>query len=383
MTLPVLDLPADPFARGRAHGRAMAERVAANVATYLARFEAGGIDRDTARREGSAWAAFIRADNADYFREMEGIADGADLPVADVAMLTARYEITYANMRDETFAAEREPDGCTAFGLMPEVTAHGGTLIGQNWDWLKGLRGNTLVVRVREGDHPAYVGFTEAGIPGCKVAVNAHGIGLCVNGLVSADDGVRRRAKPLHVRCREVIEARRFDRALLPLLATGRVCSASITVGQADGEVMNLELTPDAHQVLWPDDGILTHANHMRHPASAPSRIERLSPSTLFRDRRVERALRRAAPRITQDSIVAALSDHFSHPASVCRHPDALVPEAKQNVTVAGIIIDLDARQLIVSDGPPCETPLVAYDIDPAAARAAPTAAVAKVRRLA
>jgi hypothetical protein len=43
---------------------------------------------------------------------------------------------------------------------------------------------------------PDFVGFTEAGIVGCKMGVNAVGIGLCVNGLVTNRDGVNGFRKP-------------------------------------------------------------------------------------------------------------------------------------------------------------------------------------------
>jgi hypothetical protein len=50
------------------------------------------------------------------------------------------------------------------------------------------------------------------------------------------------------------------------------------------------------------------------------------------------------------------LSDHFSAPASICRHPDMTLPEPKLVISVAAAAIDLNARTLYVTDGPPCES---------------------------
>lgn len=367
MSLPVLELGDDPFERGLAHGRAMGVKVAENVEIYLARFGVGGIDRAAALKEGGIWADFIAEDTPEYFAEMEGIAKGAGVPLRDVAMLNARYEIIYSVFSKESQSDGRapEPDGCTSFGLMPEVTSHGGTVIGQNWDWLAGLMSRTLVIRVGHEEKPDFVGYTEAGIAGCKMAVNAVGIGLCVNGLVTGQDGRTKYRRPVHVRCRELIEASRMDLALGAFLSSPRVGSANILTGQADGEIFNLELSPEAHQVLLPVDGIVAHANHMKHPGSIPSRMEAIAANTLYRDLRVERALRRAAPRIDLASIREALSDHYSYPASVCRHVDESVPEARRIASVAAIVLDLDARCLHATAGPPCQHPLEAYDLHP------------------
>ena len=50
--LPILDLGDDPFERGLIHGRELAPMIAENIDTYLARFEAGGLDSAAARQEG-------------------------------------------------------------------------------------------------------------------------------------------------------------------------------------------------------------------------------------------------------------------------------------------------------------------------------------------
>ena len=368
MTLPILELGDDPFERGVAHGRFMGAKIAETLEIYLRRFEAGGISREAAAVEGRAWVDFMADDNPEYFREMEGVAEGCGLPLGDIAVLNARYEITYGVFSSEARLAEgrmEEPDGCTSFGLMPAVTAHGGTLIGQNWDWLDGLRGRTFIMRVRRKEKPDFIGYAEAGIVGCKMAINEAGIGLCINGLVTAEDGQNRYRKPVHVRCRETIDADRMDLAIYPFLNTSRVCSTNVLIGQAEGEILNFELSPNAHQVLYPSDGLVVHANHMKHPSSIASRMEWIAPNTLYRDVRVERTLRAASPRIGMEAIEQALTDHYGYPAAVCRHPDPALPEARHVSTVAALVLDLDARVLHASAGTPCTHPMNAYALYP------------------
>ena len=365
MQLTVLDLGSDPRERGRIHGRSMRSEIRDNYATYVERFQAGGAKLPVVLEQSDAWAAFIARDNAEYAEEMAGVAAGAELSLTEIAMLNARYELTYcvfgAEAQSVNSAAVTEQEGCTAFGLLPEMTANGNTLIGQNWDWLQKLRGHVFVMRVKRSAEPGtgkpdFVGFTEAGIVGCKMGVNAAGIGLCVNGLVTNRDGVNGFRKPFHVRCREILDAWTFDKALLPVVQTDRCCSTNFLIGHADGEIIDIEATPDYCSYIYPQDGLVTHANHLVRETRIASQFERIAPHSLFRANRLERLLRRNGGEIGIDSIQTLLSDHFSAPASICRHPDMTLPEPKRVISVAAAAIDLNARTLYVTDGPPCQS---------------------------
>ena len=365
--LPLLELSGTPAERGRVHGEAMAGAMVDNLETYLARFEAGDVGREAALEEGQGWADYLRTLSPPYHEEMTGIAEGAGRPLREIALLNARYEITYSLFGREVAArnAAESTDGCTSFGLLPEATAGGRTLIGQNWDWLAGIHGRAFVMRVRQGDGPAFVGFTEAGIAGCKMGVNEHGLGLVVNGMVSERDGTLARARPFHLRCRDVLEARALDKALLPFVATDRVCSANVVVGDAGGEVVNLELSPTRVAYLHPRGGIVTHANHFEVLLEAGSRLERRGASSIFRGARLRRALEARRGQLDIATLRAALSDHLSHPFAICRHPDPEAAPALRSMTVASIILDLDARTLYASAGPPCEHDYTAYPLFP------------------
>jgi isopenicillin-N N-acyltransferase like protein len=363
--LTVLELGADPRERGRVHGRRMRTEIRENFATYIERFAAGGATKPVVLEQSDAWAAFITRDNPEYTEEMAGIAAGADLSLTEIAMLNARYELAYclfgAEAQSLNSPAIVEQEGCTAFGLLPEMTASGHTLIGQNWDWLQKVQGRVFVMRVRRSsepgvDKPDFVGFTEAGIAGCKMGVNAAGIGLCVNGLVTRRDGANGFRKPFHVRCREILDAWTFDKALLPVVQTDRCCSTNFLIGHADGEIIDIEATPDYCSYIYPQDGLVTHANHLVRETRIASQFERIAPHSLYRAHRLERLLRRTGGTIGIDTIHTALSDHFSAPASICRHADTTLPEAKRVISVAAAAIDLNARTLYVTGGPPCQS---------------------------
>jgi isopenicillin-N N-acyltransferase like protein len=362
--LTVLDLSSDPRERGKLHGRAMRTEIRANCATYIERFEVGGVKQSFVLEQSGAWADFIARDSPEYADEMQGIAAGAALSLTEIALLNARYELAYCMFGSEAqtlnSAALVEQEGCTSFGLLPEITAGGHTIIGQNWDWLEKLRGRVFIMHVQRSSEsrspkPDFVGFTEAGIAGCKIGVNAAGIGLCVNGLVTQRDGVNGFRKPFHVRCREILDAWTFDKALLPVVQTDRCCSTNFVIGHADGEIIDIEATPDYCSYIYPENGLLTHANHLVRETRVASQFERIAPHSLFRANRLERLLR-SSGNIGIDGIHTSLSDHFSAPASICRHPDTTLPEPKRVTSVAAAAIDLNTRTLYVTDGPPCQS---------------------------
>lgn len=364
--IPVLTVGDDAFERGRAHGEAFARAVAENLETYLRRFEASGLGRAEALAGAGRWWQAIEDGNADYAAEMAGIARGSGLERSAVALLNARYELAFTLFGRDARQSQRaleEADGCTTFVAMPETTADRGLWLGQNWDWLSGIAGRILMLRIRRSKGPSLLCLTEAGIVGGKMGVNDCGIGLVENGLASDHDGRHPYQKPFHVRCREILDAERLEDALRPVVQGKRSCSAHFVVAQAEGEAVGLESSPDHVSYRYPRQGFLTHSNHFLDPGHGESQLEKLSPNTLYRNERLERLLRRHAGHLDLATMREALVDHFGFPGSICRHSDPQQPPEKRTMTAASVLIDLRRRVVHVSNGPPCENPYLAVPL--------------------
>src|SRR5580704_9024993 len=131
--LTILELHSDPRERGIVHGRNMRAAIRDNYATYIERFQIGGAKLPVVLEQSDAWAAFIARDNPEYAEEMAGIAAGADLSLTEIAMLNVRYELAYCVFGSEAQSANTpattEQEGCTSFGLLPEMTANSHTII--------------------------------------------------------------------------------------------------------------------------------------------------------------------------------------------------------------------------------------------------------------
>ena len=365
--MPSLTVGEDAFERGRAHGKGFAQDVQANLETYLTRFEASGLSRGDALDEAGNWLRAMERQNAEYVEEMRGIASGTGQSLEAIALLNARYEVAFLMFGRDARQKEQaisEADGCTTFGILPERSANNHHWLGQNWDWLEGVHRRTLVLRIRRKSKPSLVCLTEAGIVGGKMGVNECGIGLVENGLASSLDGGNPYQKPFHMRCREVLDADRYDDALRPVVETRRTCSGNFVIGAAGGEIIDLETSPDAVSYLYPVDGIVTHSNHFLGSGHGDSQMEKIAPHTLFRHARMRRLLEGGARAIDMAVMTSAMSDHFGAPNALCRHPDPRQPSARRTMTAGAVLIDLEERLMHVADGPPCENAFVPYPLN-------------------
>lgn len=370
-TLPVLDLQGTPYDAGVQHGRQAQSLIADNLKIYYDRFQREAkLAPPQVRERALLYLAVIDAAEPAYGEGMRGVSDGAGIPLADVAVLNARYEILYSQYsainRSQALrpgsgsAAGLSVDGCTAFAVTPEASADGHLWLGQNWDWFPQVRG--LVLRVRRPDGLSLAAFTEAGIVGGKMGLNSRGLGLVINGLLSSADDWSRLRTPFHVRTWRILHAATLDQAVRVITNEARSCSANFLLGQANGDakVVNVEAAPEATCSLEPEDGTLAHANHFVDPEALRvwQPLAEEKTSTYQRARRMHGLLRggRAAGSLHAAGLMDILRDHSGHPDSVCRHPNPALPDEERVETVVSVLEDLTARRLYVAGGTPCVT---------------------------
>lgn len=354
-------LTGDARERGRTHGESRAEEIRENVSAYLDVFEHYGLEESTVYDEAERFLELIHEENEEYGVEMRAIGEGAGIDAASVAVLNARYEIMYSAYADSIDEDPPPGDGCTAFAAREPATAENHTIIGQNWDWIPAI--NTFIMDLRRPDKPDQLVMTEAGIVGGKIGFNEHGIGMLLTGLVGGEDGTDPYRTPYHVRFREALDADRFDRAIRPFLDEDRANSANVVLAHEEGEMIDLELGPDTAAYLYPQDGLLVHANHFE-AADVKSEFEKLLPDTLYRAPRLRRHLKKSHGAIDVETVQNELQDHFGKPASICYHPDPTRPSAERERTNGSYVIDLTEKRLYATAGPPCESPYATFEMD-------------------
>lgn len=358
----ILDLAGIPYEMGLLHGRQAAPLIAQNLEIYYDRFQREArLTPADVRARALQYLRIIDASEPEYGDAMRGTSDGSGIPLADIAVLNARYEILYSQYAaiNQQSAVHMPAGGCTAFAVMPEVSADSHLWLGQNWDWFPQVRG--LVLRVRRADGFSLVAFTEAGIVGGKIGMNSHGLGLVINGLLSNRDDWTRLRTPFHVRTWRILHATTLDEAMQAVTGEERSCSANFLLGHADGqaEVVNVEAAPEATCALEPSGGMLVHANHFEDPDVLQiwQPLAEEKTSTYQRAARMRELLRSAneAGTLHRQGLIAILRDHRGHPDSVCRHPNPNLPEEERVETVVSVLEDLTARRIYVAGGSPCQ----------------------------
>lgn len=224
-----------------------------------------------------------------YLDEIKGLAAGAGVSVLDVLALNVRTEIMFGLFTDETTGNNTHKnnkdipsDGCTSLGWFDARLPGRPSFLAQNWDWQKAQGPHLIICHVSPGElgsndetsspshaPPKFVMVTEAGIIG-KIGFNAHGVGCCLNAIRARGVDPHRRALPVHLALRAVLESRSRADAVARLHESGLAGSAHILVADAETGPMGLECSPVSgiKEMAMDGQGRVCHTNHLllAHP---------------------------------------------------------------------------------------------------------------------
>jgi isopenicillin-N N-acyltransferase like protein len=375
---PILTLPehGSAHARGLSHGRLASAQVMHSRDTYARLFASCGIDWATACTRAQAYLPAIQALDADLVQEMQGIAEGSGLQMAEVLALNCRTEILPASFLSDVhhqaetaLAANRAaglPDWldtldprinegeCTAMAVAPQASANGHSWLAQNWDWLGRQRQALLVLHTHDGRGTRLSTLTEAGML-AKIGMNQHGFALGLNILRSLQDGLRP-GVPVHVllrhllSCTDVAGARERLQAIGDSLGFG--AASNIPCADARGVAACLEVAPAGWAELPPEHGVVVHTNHFvcdrLLSAQAPMGV------SLSSQPRLDTAWQHAqqAP-MDLEKLQTFLRDESDGHLSICRSPDPALPLEGRVESVAGIVMDCHARRIWIAPDVP------------------------------
>lgn len=370
---PLIELSGPPEARGRAYGRAAKARVHRSLSHYGSQLSGQGMDASRVRAMARAFVPRIEAFEPAFVQEMRGIAEGADCAFEDVVMLNCRTEVLQLAKRAEAAAKANaaEPDGCTGAILLPEATADGVLIHGQNWDWKKECAETGVVLRIRREDGPDVLTFVEAGGL-ARAGMNAAGVAITANYLES-DRDYRQEGMPLSLLRRKALEQEHVALAVRLLYATAKSASNNLMVSQASGYGVNVECAPDESFLIHPQDGMIVHSNHWLSPvALAKLRDTGIAntPDTVYRAERVRAALAAKAGRLTVEDLREAFFDDWQTPYSVCR-PPRLNFAGNLSATVAMILMRPAEGVMEIAPLPALNRTFSSYSLREGAVRAA------------
>jgi len=341
--------PAAPRDRGRDFGAAHAAEIGATADIYKALFTAAAGGPVDLVALGEEALSSIRRFSAAAACEIEGIADGAALPVGLIAALNARTEIL------ATFRAPLRGECSTVVRLGGPGEA---PVALQTWDWHDDLADSWLVWTIEHPDGHVVHTLTEYGILG-KIGVSSAGLGLNLNILHHGHDGGPIQV-PVHVLARSVLDSARGIGQALALIATTPVSASSaltLTTVDTDGEAMAItsEVFPGGPRYVTPrPDGLLLHTNHFLDPHAAQHDEEiHIGPDSFLRLAVLERRLARRAGDDEAD-LLGAMGSHCGGGSAVCCHPEANAPLGERYATLATVSINVLAGEMTVKPGGTC-----------------------------
>lgn len=344
---PLIDIAGSSRERGRQYGAKATRQVHRSLEIYRQAFARSGLTWDKVRVIASETGQRLASVCPALHDEVLGIAEGAGVAPEEIVALNARTEIFYrCNIPGGA------GDGCTGAIVMPEATADSHLLHATNWDWMAESSETTLVLRITPESGPRVLTMTEAGIL-ARCGFNEHGIAMSGNFLLCQHDGANAGIPIPFVR-RGILECTNFDAAMRFVMEAPRSFSTNIMISTIGAEAINLETTPQDVFWLQPCHGILVHANHFMSPA-ALARVEdrglRVTPSSLYRQRRVEAYLQARRGKVTLAHLKEALADRFGAPDAVCASPSEGTG-GDSSCTVATVLVDVTAQRMWIAPRP-------------------------------
>jgi isopenicillin-N N-acyltransferase-like protein len=336
----------DPHIRGRQIGETWAGQIRQTVPLYLDFFSQVGVAPERVRSLGEASLSALEAWCPGLAQEVCAIAEGARLPLWQLASLNARTEILAvmpASTEGECSTAVFAPSG-------PQVPR---TI--QTWDWHDALVPHGLMLQLTASSGISVKLFTEFGMLG-KIGVNSAGLGLHFNILhhVSDNDsgGV-----PVHAIARRILEEATSVEEAIALARTARVSASTVlTVFSRQAgtpRAASIELSREATAVVLPRaDGWITHTNHFLDEALSRGERTPDASTTYARLAHVNAELA-GMTAVELTARADAMCGAAGNDAPICFHPDLNLPPKERWETLLTIGIDTQDFALDYAAGNP------------------------------
>jgi isopenicillin-N N-acyltransferase-like protein len=344
--LNIIDVAGDHLQIGQQIGETCAPQIQQMLTTYrdliATSYDRLKLNWDKAILQARKYQPFVAEYTPQYLRELEGMAQGAGVPLDDLMVLNCMEGIVNDALHLK----------CTSFAVGGEWTTNGHVLIGHNEDWSPEDENTVYLVRAHPENEPAYLALTYGGlIP--NIGFNQHGIAQCCDSVYPNDS---RLGIPRIFVARAVLACQTLSDALSTAVLNKRAAGYNHLIAHESGELYNIEVSAKQFSTQYAREGMIAHTNHYLDP-----RLQQIEhqPESLLRSHvrlnRAERLLRTMVPHSTE-SFASILSDHVNRPNSICCHDVDAQVMIERSKTIASIMIDLNEKCMYVALGSPCQS---------------------------
>ena len=303
---------------------------------------------------GATWDAMLEQSRAylepsrkvypQYIEELEGIADGAEVPFEDVFLLMC-----------EELWEDVAWHGSTDMVARGKASIDGTTLIAHTNDLLPKTESMLVMLRVQAGGEPEFIGISVGGIA-ISAGYNAAKISLTGNQLDANDT---RPGVPRLLVVRAILGSTTLSEAMTHCLLPSRASSYNNVIADGSGEVYSMEGSATDLEAIYIKDDVMAHANHYLAPAMRRFERDRsVNANSIIRHNRAEYLLRQNYGKLTPELFHTLLADHAGYPTSICKH-------GTETHTVFSIIIQLEHLKAWIGRGHACEAEYTEYQLQP------------------
>jgi len=303
-----------------------------------------GITWEQMLQQSQRYLEFSRLIYPHYVEELEGIAEGANVPFDEVFLSICEELWESAAWR-----------GCTDMAARGRATLDGSTLVAHTNDLLPRAEEHLVLLKIQAGNEPEFLGISSGGIA-ISAGFNAAGISLTGNQL---DNNDIRPGVPRLLVVRAILASAHLSEAMDHCLLQQRASSYNNVLADTSGEVYSMEGSATDCEPIYIEKDILAHTNHYVSPGMLHFEADRNSiGNSILRYNRAMRLLRENHGQLTPELFQKLLSDHAGYPTSICKH-------GIETVTVFSIIIQLENLRAWIGLGRACETEYVEYKLEP------------------
>ncbi len=329
---------------GRQIGQQCQVQIQATLANLRNDLPVGGT-WDAMLHQSRLYLEFSSAIYPQYIEELEGIAEGADVPFDEV----------FLSICEELWESTSWQRGCTDLAARGRATVDGSTLIAHTNDLLPKAEEHLVLLKIQAGDEPEFLGISSGGIA-ISAGYNVAGISLTGNQI---DNNDIRPGVPRLLVVRAILSSSYLSAALDHCLLPQRASSYNNVIGDASGEIYSMEGSATDCEPIYIENDILAHANHYISPTMRRFEADRNSiGNSILRYNRAMRLLRENYGQLSPDLFKELLADHAGYPTSICKH-------GTETVTIFSIIIQLESLRAWIGRGRACETDYIEYQLQP------------------
>jgi isopenicillin-N N-acyltransferase like protein len=139
--------------------------------------------------------------------------------------------------------------------------------------------------------------------------------------------------------------------------------AGNLLLADRTGDSVSVEFNAGGVSFIYPEKGILTHANHPVGNATKkferyPDRIE--EENSHYRHDKLQSLIYSNSGVFDKNMAFECLADHSRYPRGICRH---IIGEREDKCTTTAIVAEPEKGYLSVTKGPPCLNNPVTYSI--------------------